>query len=247
MAIISFIAGVLFFIYFISIAFFVGYSSKFFFIWLILSLVCFVICYLIRKGKLSLHLSKWLHKMLIILISACVLVFVFVEGCIISEFDAKGSEDLDYIIVLGAQIRKSGPSRVLKMRLDAAYDYLTENEGTIAIVSGGKGADEHISEAQGMYEYLIEKGIPKERILQEDQSKNTFQNLSYSSQYLNKEIDQVGIVTNNFHVFRATRIAMKEDYQHVEGIAAKSEFFMQPNNMLREFAGIIKDFMLGNL
>ncbi len=56
-------------------------------------------------------------------------------------------------------MKAHGPSRVLQMRLDKAYDYLTENPDTIVIVSGGQGPDEHVSEAQGMYDYLVEKGI----------------------------------------------------------------------------------------
>ena len=133
------------------------------------------------------------------------------------------------------------------MRLDKAYDYLTENPDTVVIVSGGQGPDEHVSEAQGMYDYLVEKGIAAERILMEDQSRNTSQNIGFSSALLDKENSSVGIVTNNFHIFRATRIAKKSGYLHVCGIAAPSELSMQGNNMLREFMGVMKDFFVGNI
>lgn len=96
-------------------------------------------------------------------------------------------------------------------------------------------------------DYLVEKGISPERILLEDQSKNTFQNLTFSAEYLNREKDAVGIVSNNFHVFRAAKIARKAGYQRVYGIAAKGEPFLQFNNMMREFFGVAKDFLVGNM
>ncbi len=160
---------------------------------------------------------------------------------------AAGKDNLDYIIVLGAQMKAHGPSRVLKMRLDKACDYLAENPDTIVIVSGAQGNDEHVSEAQGMYDYLVEQGISPEHIIKEDQSRNTNQNINYSSAFLDKEKDSVGIVTNNFHIFRATHIAKKSGYADVCGIAAPSEFLMQANNMLREFMGVMKDFLVGNI
>lgn len=174
-------------------------------------------------------------------------IFIFVEGCIISGFSMTAPDGLDCLIVLGAQMKRSGPSKALQYRLDVAIDYLQENPDTIIIVSGGQGSDEHISEAQGMHDYLIEKGIPEEKIIMENQSKNTFENLVFSADYLNKEKDRVGIVSNNFHVFRAVRIAGKAGYENVYGIAARGEPFLQCNNMMREFFGVMKDFLMGNI
>ena len=90
-------------------------------------------------------------------------------------------------------------------------------------------------------------GIEKERIFREDKSKNTFQNLTFSAEFLDKETDSVGVVSNNFHVFRAVKIAEKAGYQNVCGIAAKGEPFLQINNMVREFLGVMKDFLVGNM
>ncbi len=176
-----------------------------------------------------------------------ILVFVITEGCIISGFRAKGGENLDYIIVLGAQVKENGPSAALKYRLDAAYDYLVENENTICIVSGGQGANEPHSEAQGMYWYLTEKGIAAERILLEDKSTNTSENIAFSAVFLDMEKDSVGIVTNNFHVFRGVHLARHYGIKNVCGISAGSNVFFQLNNMVREFFGIMKDLVCGNL
>lgn len=74
-------------------------------------------------------------------------------GMIIGEFSSTGKQNLDYMIVLGAQVHEDGPSVVLKYRLDAAIDYLNENPDTNCIVSGGQGANEPFPEAKGWNEW----------------------------------------------------------------------------------------------
>lgn len=200
-----------------------------------------------------LHFHMWtklpsgLQKVISIAIAAGILLFVIVEGCIISSYRAKGEKNLDYIIVLGAQVKEKGPSAALKFRLDTAYDYLIENENTICIVSGGQGANEPCSEAQGMRDYLVGKGISEERIIMEDKSTDTSENIKFSSGFLNMENDSVGIVTNNFHVFRGVHLAKHLGMKNVCGIAAPSNIYFQLNNMVREFFGIVKDLVCGNL
>lgn len=241
------IAGILCIVYFLAIRIIGFHGTNFYFIWLFIGAALAVWGVCMEKGILIPCFPVWLRRAALVLFCLGCVLFVFVEGCILSGFMAEGKDKLDYIIVLGAQMKAEGPSRVLKMRLDKAYDYLMENPDTVVIVSGGQGADEHISEAQGMYDYLVGKGIAAERIIKEDQSRNTSQNIDFSSAFLDKGRDLVGIVTNNFHIFRATHIAKKSGYSHVYGIAAPSEFAMQPNNMLREFMGVMKDFLAGNL
>ncbi|MDE7277605.1 MAG: YdcF family protein, partial [Lachnospiraceae bacterium] len=188
-----------------------------------------------------------LQRGITIVMALGVLLFIIVEGCIISSYRAKGEPNLDYLIVLGAQVKEKGPSAALKFRLDTAYDYLVENENTLCIVSGGQGANEPHSEAQGMYDYLVERGIAKERIIMEDKSTDTSENIAFSSVFLDMEKDRVGIVTNNFHVFRGVHLAKHQGIRNVCGIAAPSNIYFQLNNMVREFFGILKDLVCGNL
>lgn len=101
------------------------------------------------------------------------MAFGTVEGCIISRMDEHADPNLDYVVVLGAQVRKSSPSKVLRYRLDTAIDHLSENPGTTYIVSGGKGPNEPVAEAQGMTNYLESYGIKKNRIIKEMKSKTT--------------------------------------------------------------------------
>lgn len=232
-------------IYCLSLFFAGGYGTKFFLIWGVLGIV--FLFWAKYGNRVKERISKRVKKAVSLLIGIGVLTFVIVECVILSGFFAKGKENLDYIIVLGAQVRENGPSYVLQKRLDAAYEYLENNPSTIVIVSGGQGSNEPTTEAQGMYEYLIGRGIAPERILMEGDSGNTSENIRYSMQLFDAENSSVGIVTNNFHVFRGVHLARAEGCADVYGIAAGSHPGYLPNNMLREFFGVVKDFLSGNL
>ena len=222
-----------------------GYGTKFFLIWGVIGVLC--ILWAKWGKKLLSALPKWIRKIFVICVAVGLTLFVVVEGMIISGFFAKAPVGLDYLVVLGAQLKPSGPSYVLQMRLDAAYEYLIDNENTMVIVSGGQGSNEPDTEAQGMYEYLVGRGIAPERIIKEDRSTDTSENIDFSMQFLDAENDSVGIVSNNFHIFRATHLADAAGYAEVYSLPARSHIGYLPNNMLREFFGIMKDFLVGNL
>ena len=98
-----------------------------------------------------------------------------------------------------------------------------------------------------MYKYLTEKGIAPERVIMEDRSTDTSENIAYSMALIGRKDVSVGIVTNNFHVFRGVHLAKAAGFQDVSGIAARSNIYFQLNNMVREFFGIMKDLVCGNL
>ena len=215
-----------------------GSGTSFFLMWVGIGIVLLFlgISFRMEFWKKVPHVVKVIGM---VVVCIGIVSFVLVEGCVISQMHAKGKAELDYIIVLGAQVRENGPSPVLKYRLDKAVEYLEENPDTICIVSGGQGSNEPWSEAEGMAQYLQEKGIDTARILTEDQSQTTEQNIT-NSKMLMKEGASVGIVTNNFHVFRALQIAKKYGLSDVCGIAADSTPKYLPNNMLREFFAEMK-------
>ena len=184
------------------------------------------------------------------IVAAIVVWLVATQALALSAFGANGDEaggDLDCIIVLGAQIREDGPSVVLQNRLDTAAEYLAEHPGTHCIVTGGQGPNESEPESHVMARYLEQCGIDSKRITIEDQALNTDQNIRYSMEYLDSANDRVGIVTNNFHVYRGVALAKKQGIANVYGIAAPSNPLYLPNNLLRESFGITKDFLAGNL
>ena len=217
----------------------VGSGTKFWLIWELLGGFFFLWAFLVYKKFFVLY--KKLGLMFHAIIAAGFTTIMILCGMIATGFYNKGSDDLNYIIVLGAQVRE-----VLQYRLDAAIEYLQENEDTICIVSGGQGVNEPFPEAKGMADYLIKRGIDSKRILLEDLSGNTVENIKYSKELLDESYENVGIVTNNFHVFRAVQIAKAQKLKGVCGIAAYSNIYYLPNNVLRECLGIMKDWMFGN-
>lgn len=241
------ILGILCLLYCFSIALFMGYGTGFFLIWGVMAIVFGGLSVLFAHPKWLANIPRWIRWSAVICCMAGLGLFGTVEGMILGQFNAEASSGADYMIVLGAQWKTSGPSYVLQKRLDKAMEYLQENPDTIVIVSGGQGSNEPITEAAGMKGYLEEKGIASERILAEDKSTNTYENLVFSAELLDKENSRVVLVTNNFHVFRTCSIAKMQGYTQIEGLAADSYPAMIPNNLLREFFGVVKDFALGNL
>jgi uncharacterized SAM-binding protein YcdF (DUF218 family) len=116
----------------------------------------------------------------------------------------------------------------------------------VAIVSGGKGSKEAITEAEAMHLYLMTKGIQPTRIIQEDKSTNTKENIHFSKAFL-KDNATVAIVTNGFHIFRATSIAKKQGITLVQGLAAPTDLLLSINYYVREAVGVLKDKVFGNL
>lgn len=142
----------------------------------------------------------------------------------------------DAIIVLGAGLRGEKPMLVLKKRMDTAIGYMQDNPGTVAILSGGKGEGESISEAEAMARYLKEKGVPESRYVKEDASSSTQENFLLSKTILRERFSPdvvVVFVTTDFHVYRAGRVAEKLGL-HVYGIAAPDVWYISLNNHLRE-------------
>ena len=220
----------------------VGSGTVFWLIWEAIGIFFFLWAGLIHKKVFAMYpkLGMVFH----IFVAVAIVVLAILCGMIAGNFSAKGSQNLDYIIVLGAQVREDGPSVVLKYRLDAAIDYLNENPNTICIVSGGQGANEPFPEAEGMAEYLLDNGIEESRILLEDKSKNTVENIQNSMALMEESYEGVGIVTNNFHMFRAIQIAKAQGLEGVCGIAADSNPVYLPNNVLRECLAILKGWLM---
>ena len=245
----AYIIGAFCLLYFAAIVVFGGVGSNFYLIWAVMGISFLSYGFGMKSGWLIQHFPVFFRRGFYLCFLLGLVLFLVVEGLIFSGFSQKGRSGLDYIVVLGAQVKPGRPSKVLAMRLDTAYDYLIQNENTVAIVSGGQGSNEPESEAQCMKRYLVEKGIAPQRVIMEDQSVNTNQNLTFSAEKMShgKEQAAVGIVTNNFHVFRSVSIAKRLGYGEVCGIAAPSYLPLQPNNMLREFFGVMKDYLVGNL
>ena len=168
-------------------------------------------------------------------------------GAIATTAAATPPAGLDYLVVLGAGLRPDGtPSEALALRLDAALGYLEDNPETACVVSGGQGLGESRPEADAMYDYLTARGLDEARVTREDRSTTTAENIRNSAALL-PEGASVGVVTNDFHLFRALRIAKKNGLPEARGLAAPSNLLYLPQSALRECAAIAKDALVGNL
>lgn len=220
------------------VVFSAGSGTGFCMIWFAISAAVAALGVFIRK-KIWRKFTKGCKCAIITVAAICLAAFSVFEGCVISKMGSDGRDGLDYIIVLGAQVYDSGPSRVLKYRLDKAVEYLEKNPDTVCIVSGGQGNNEPFAEATGMKKYLGENGVAAERIIVEDKSKTTEQNIKNSMLSISKN-SSVGVITNDFHLYRALQICKKAGLDNACGIAAGSTKLFLPNNMLREFFAEIK-------
>lgn len=156
-------------------------------------------------------------------------------------------KNLDFIIVLGAHVDGTRMTLALLERTRRACQYLRDNPRTKAVLSGGKGNGEIISEAQAMFEYLVERGISKDRLIKEEQSTNTKENLAFSLEKIGNKNVSVGVVTNNFHVFRGVAIARKCGFREVYGIPSRYRSWRLLIYVPREILAVIKDKIKGNL
>ena len=238
--------GIAFICYYIIEGFVVGFGFSLLWLWGVGGVIC-IVCAITTRRFGSLCIPKWGMRTLCVLIALILSLFVFLECCIFTKFFSSGDSGLDYIIVLGAKVRHGDvPTKPLYERINAAEKYLTENPSTLAILSGGKGADEPISEAECMYNVLRSRGIDADRLIIEDASTNTNENIRFSLELMESGAS-FGVVTNNFHVFRATKIAENVSGESVSAISAKYCDPLWIHYMAREAVGIFKDAILGNM
>lgn len=211
-----------------------------------LMLIIWGLLRLFRAGPAIKH--KQLRRAVIICVCGALLAAVVFEILILSAlFNTKPDTDPDFILVLGCGIFSDGRlTYSLKSRLDSAYDMLESYPKAKCIVSGGQGKNEPFSEAQAMYEYLVSRGIKKDRIIMEAQSRNTAENMKYSAEIINKNGGgTAAVVTNDYHVYRALVTAQRYDI-NAYGIGAPTNWRILVACHIREYIGIIKEAVLRN-
>lgn len=160
-----------------------------------------------------LHGHKAARRVLVVLVAAGVVAAAAAEVPVVAASRGDEPADAPYLIVLGAGVNGSTPSQSLVDRLEAAREYLTAHPDAVAIVSGGQGAGEDISEAAAMREWLVVHGIDGSRILREEKSTSTQENLTYSFDIIRARgddpADGVAIVSSEYHLYRAKKMAAR--------------------------------------
>lgn len=183
-----------------------------------------------------------------VILALCLCYFCVVESFILRDARTDTDRTADVIIVLGAGVNGTRPSLSLHDRMMGAYDYLTAHPDCIAVVSGGQGPGEDITEAQCMYDWLTNKGIAPERIIMEDKATSTLENLRYSMEIIDKlPMDEpvIGLVSSEYHLHRAKRLAAYVGID-VIGVAAKTSYpTVKANYFIREAFAMTEQYVFG--
>lgn len=180
----------------------------------------------------------------LVLFSAAVLGMV-ITITLMSIIYFKGrtkAEKENVIIVLGCRVKWDKPSLSLIKRVNAAYDFLNKNPNALAILSGGQGSDEAMSEAECMKRLLLEKGIDKSRLILEDKSTTTDENIAFSLKLINSlGLDKnVAVATSEYHQLRASMICKRYGLK-ASPQSSKTKLTILHVFLLREIFGIIKE------
>ena len=190
------------------------------------------------------RLARALRRCFLVCLTLGLSGFLVLQGLIMSSAQTEDAQ-VDAIIVLGAGLRNSTPSMILRTRLNAALQYLETRGDVPVIVSGGMGRGESITEAEAMFSYLSSHGVDEDLIWKEDSSTSTRENLAFSlalmqENGLDVENATIAIVSNEFHLFRAKLIAEKAGVEAV-GVAAQT-----PGANLRALYFFREAFALAN-
>ena len=149
----------------------------------------------------------------------------------------KPEDTIEYIIVLGARVKGETPSLSLQYRIDTAAEFLLNHPSCVAILSGGQGEGEDISEAEAIKRGLMAYGIPNSRLVIEDTSTNTKENIVFSKKLIPTHLTHGGVVTNDYHLYRTIKIAEKQGLNLI-GLPAKTPAISRLKSHLREYAAI---------
>lgn len=260
--------------YFVVIVVYAGIGTSFAFIWLFFAALLLFLVY--GKWYYARNLD-WIPGWVpVSVVTTCVAgVAVLAMLCVLVFLGAATSakSNLDYVIVLGARVKERTVSNSLRKRLDKAMEYAEDNPDTILVLSGGKGPGESTSEAEVMYQYLVYNGVRPEQLLIEDRSESTVENIAYSKVVIEQHRKknqkvlvplrqkttsvpyavapdrplEIGVLTSNFHIYRARMTAEKWGFDNVYGISADSDPVLFIHLCVRECASIVKDRLMGNM
>lgn len=188
--------------------------------------------------------GKWIFLAVGCMVAVIVALTVIISGFMYSAIE-KTPEENATVVVLGCKVKGEKPSLMLTERLEQAYAYLTSHDQSFCVLSGGKGDDEDISEAECMYRYLVEKGIDPKRLYREERSTSTRENLQFSLEIIQEQgwNQNLAIVTNEFHQYRAGKIAQNLQLSY-GAVSAKTAWWLFPTFYVRELYGILYQWLL---
>ena len=195
------------------------------------------------RGRNGLRMCMWILTMLtsvgVIALMSC-MNLITCSG----RTDWERAEASEYAVVLGAAVQENGePSRIMRSRLQAALEFTEKNETAVVILSGGQGGNEPKSEAQCMYETMLEMGADESRLLLESESHTTRENLKNSLEIIESRggtEQPVAIITSEFHQRRAEYIGNYLGMETCPVSGHTDQWFYRVNYTLREVFAFVK-------
>ena len=192
-------------------------------------------------------LFKNLRIILTCIVALIVILFTITEIPVITHMHKREKAQSDYCIVLGAGVHGTTPSRVLNQRIKAAYDFLTEYPDAKAILSGGQGKGEDITEASCMRDRLVSMGIDESRLYLEEKSTTTKENFRFSKELLEKiapGTKEITVISSDTHLYRACFLAKEQGFIPKSYYAYTDYPVLRLTYALREGVAIWKEWIL---
>ena len=190
----------------------------------------------LEKGRLGTKLYVLVSLSAVYVLA---LMAVYLLSAALNLIHLKKDRDADYIVVLGAGVIGVRVTPLLAARIDRGIELLGYNPDAVLIMSGGQGPGEDIAEGEAMARYAERKGVRMEKILVEEKSASTEENLRFSRELMEKDQPGVIVVTTAYHVFRALLLAKQQGLKCV-GFGAKTTWYFTLNALIREFAGYLR-------
>ena len=200
-------------------------------------------------GQTFPQFAKITTRIFTVCLAVGLLVVGITEAIIIKASFGDPKQQVDYMVVLGAKVNADGPSVSLWDRICGAYEYMEEHPQVIAVLSGGQGTDEPITEAECMYRELVGLGIDPKRLWIEDDATSTWENIQFTLNLIEEKTgarpEKLGVLSSEYHLFRASLFAKACQVDFV-GIPAKTSRLSQAiNHFMREVAGVWHYILLG--
>lgn len=207
---------------------------------------CLILAYTGLGAMKNKRIAAILRRILLGLLTAGMILFIALEIPVLTNAKSDADVEAPYLIVLGAGVNGTTPSLILQDRLVAALAYMEQYPDAIAVVSGGQGPGEDITEAEAMESWLLERGVPQARIIKEDAATRTEENIIFSMEKIREdggEDVKIAIVTNEWHIYRAKYISKSLDLEAACVAAKTSWLSLAINYTIREAFATLKMYL----